>query len=305
MMLSNRSTNRIAEQPTDGHLLVRAQWFPTIAVLIAMALLAERLSPVLRLSLASVALYGTFKFAAAIKQRELWPLISIEGWLWYVTIWPGMDLRPFAVRGGVGTEPQVDPQWLRRGLGGIVTGAAILLGAVISNVGDAIGGWLTVASLLAMVHFGYADVLSWAARRRGFAVRRLFVAPAAAKTLNDFWTRRWNRAFVEMDQILFMPALRRHAGKWAPAAMLGLSGVLHELALSYPAGAGWGLPMLYFVGHGSAMHLERTRAFERLPSQLTQWWTRIWVLAPVSLVFHGPFREALPLQLLHTLKGLS
>jgi hypothetical protein len=32
----------------------------------------------------------------------------------------------------------------------------------------------------------------------------LFDRPLAARTLNDFWTRRWNLPFVEMNRRLFM-----------------------------------------------------------------------------------------------------
>ena len=142
-------------------------------------------------------------------------------------------------------------------------------------------------------------------RRRGFKVRRLFNAPERAKSLNDFWTRRWNVAFVEMDQVLFMPRLRRVAGPAAPFLMLVLSGVLHELAISYPAGAGWGLPLVYFAVHGAGMQIERTTWFKNRPPQFAQWWTRVLVLAPVALVFHRPFRDALPLELLLLLKGLT
>lgn len=281
-------------------LLTRIMWLPAIAVLASMWIFADRISAPWRLLLASVVLYAAFKFTAAMKQRTLWSSISPEAWLWYCTIWPGMDLTPFAT-----TEPSCEIAWLRRGVGGMALGAAVLAGAVVLDTGDALGGWLTVGGLLLLVHFGWADVLSYFMRQRGFPVRRLFRPPEKATSLNDFWTRRWNRAFVEMDQILFMPALRRSTGGLAPVLMLAGSGVIHELALSYPAGAGWGLPMLYFVAHGGAMQIERTRWFKTKSSIFTTWWTRLWVLAPVSLVFHRPFRDALPLQLLLTLKGLT
>jgi len=101
-----------------------------------------------------------------------------------------------------------------------------------------------------------------------------------------------------------MPALRRINRRWAPFLMLLLSGLLHELALSYPAGGGWGLPMAYFAIHGVGMHLERMPWFAATPERFKDWWTRILVLAPVALVFHAPFRDALPLQLITQLKGI-
>ena len=43
---------------------------------------------------------------------------------------------------------------------------------------------------------------------------------------------RWNHAFVQMNQVVFMPLLRRWFGRHAVAAAFLLSGLLHELAIS-------------------------------------------------------------------------
>ena len=62
--------------------------------------------------------------------------------------------------------------------------------------------------------------------------------------------------------------------------------------------------MIYFAVHGAGMHLERSPWFAATSNTFKQWWTRILVLTPVGLVFHGPFRTELPLQLISQLKGL-
>ena len=296
MKLSTRSN------VDQAHQLDQFQWLPTVAVLSGIALMATGVipsSPAVRLLVSTIVLYLAFKVAAAVKQREHWPKMNAEGWLWYWTVWPGMKLNGFGTRTAV-----ADHAWLRRGLTGMAAGLTLLAGITVADLGDYLTGWLTVGALLITVHFGYADVLSWLLRKRGFKVQRLFKAPERSRTLNDFWTRRWNVAFVEMDRVLFMPALRRLNRRWAPFFMLLLSGLLHELALSFPAGAGWGLPMIYFAIHGVGMRLERLPWFVATPTVFKLWWTRILVLAPVGLVFHGPFRTALPLQLISLLKGL-
>ena len=282
--------------------MFRLRWMPALTALAVMVVFGGFLQPALRLFISAAVLYVCFKFAAITKQHALWGALSAEAKLWYLTLWPGMDLRPFAPETRA-KEPQ--PLWLVRGLTGMATGATLLAATVVFEFGDWLSGWLSVASLLLIVHFGWADVLSWMLRRRGFPVRRLFNPPERARSLNDFWTRRWNIAFVEMDQVLFMPRLRRWFGPWAPAAMLVLSGLLHELALSYPAGAGWGLPLVYFGVHGIGMQLERTEWFKSRSGTFSRWWTRILVLGPVGLVFHRPFRDALPLELVELLKGMT
>ena len=299
MQLSTRSNIAQEQQKHPGD---RLMWLPTGAVLAVIGVMATgqlASSPPIRLLMSTVVLYLAFKVAAALKQRKYWADMNVEGWLWYWTVWPGMQLKGFTTRSAV-----VDNGWLVRGLGGMSIGLALLGSITFVDLGDYATGWLAVVGLLTTVHFGYADVLSWFMRTRGFNIQRLFKAPEQSKTLNDFWTRRWNVAFVEMDRVLFMPALRKISRRWAPLLMLLLSGLLHELALSYPAGGGWGLPMIYFAIHGAGMHLERLPWFAAAPRLFKLWWTRILVLAPAGLVFHGPFREALPLQLITQLKGL-
>ena len=76
----------------------------------------------------------------------------------------------------------------------------------------------------------------------------LFDRPWAFASVTDFWSRPWNLAFVEMDRRLFLRPLHRFFGsRGARFALFALSGLLHELALSFPAGAGWGLRLAYFL----------------------------------------------------------
>src|SRR5260221_553933 len=58
--------------------------------------------------------------------------------------------------------------------------------------------------------------------------------------------RRWNLAFVEMDRALFLKPLARKLG--TRAAVFGvfiISGLFHEVAISFPVNHGWGMPLLY------------------------------------------------------------
>lgn len=287
----------------SAHRFDRYQWLPTALVLCLIAAMMTGLveaSPAIRLLVSTVVLYLAFKVAAALKQYKYWPDMDAEAWFWYWTAWPGMKLVGFSRRTAV-----ADPAWLRRGLLGMTAGVTLLSAITFADFGDYLTGWLAVIGLLITVHFGYADVLSWVVRRRGYSVQRLFNAPERSRTLNDFWSRRWNVAFVEMDRVLFMPALRRISRRRAPLFMLLLSGLLHELAISFPAGGGWGLPMVYFAVHGFGMYVERMSWFVATSQTFKTWWTRLLVLAPVGLVFHGPFRTVLPMQLIEQLKGLT
>ncbi len=107
--------------------------------------------------------------------------------------------------------------------------------------------WLTLAALLFIVHFGLGAMLPWAIRQLGFAVGPLFRAPERAESLADFWSRRWNLPFVEMDRLLFLRPLRKRLGaRGALLSVFVVSGILHELGISYPALSVWGGPYCIF-----------------------------------------------------------
>jgi hypothetical protein len=166
-------------------------------------------------------------------------------------------------------------------------------------------GWAGIGALLLTVHLGYADVLSGLLRRAGFPVRRLFDDPLASRSLTEFWGRRWNLAFVEMDRLLFVPLLRQLGPMGSLIGVFVISGLLHELAVSFPAGAGWGLPSCYLVLHGVLVALERHLLHpQRWPGVLARTWTWFWLLVPLPLLFHAPFRQALVVPLFRHLHQL-
>ena len=70
--------------------------------------------------------------------------------------------------------------------------------------------------------------------------------------LGEFWGRRWNLAFSEMTALAIYRPLAA-PGRAAPALVASFlgSGLLHELAISVPVRAGFGLPLVYFALHGA------------------------------------------------------
>jgi hypothetical protein len=63
------------------------------------------------------------------------------------------------------------------------------------------------------------------------------------------------------------------------------------MAISVPVGAGYGLPLAYFLGHGLLVLVERTLASSGFvfAGWVGRCWTALWVLAPLPLLFHRPF----------------
>ncbi len=222
-----------------------------------------------RMLLAVALTYLAFK---ALTSRRL----AFGRALGYWTLWPGMDARPFAETG-----PAAGPGLMAWGLSKMAVGAALVTSRTGVRAVDVVLVFLGIGLL---VHFGLCDVLAGFWRARGVTVERLFVNPAASRTLGEFWGRRWNRAFHAVaHEFVFRPVLRRWGGAAGILATFLFSGLLHEVLLSLPVGAGYGLPSAYFLLHGLLVLAERKWAIQgRL-------WSLFWVIAPLPLLFHPWF----------------
>ena len=214
----------------------------------------------------------------------------------FLVVWPGVRTEPFARRGG----RDVDAVRVM-GQGAAVATAGALAWWLLVETGERLPrdlvGWAGVAVLLMTFHCGLSDVVSGGLRRAGYPVRRLFRDPLASRGLREFWSSRWNIAFVEMNQVVFLPWLRRHLGRAAHPAVFVLSGLLHELAISLPVGTGFGLPTAYFTLHAVATHVEQRLGVHRWPGWLARAWTWALLIGPLPLLFHRAFRDAVVLPL--------
>ena len=144
-----------------------------------------------------------------------------------------------------------------------------------------------------ILHFGILNISTALWRLSGVDVRELFRAPYKAKSLTEFWGKRWNMAFSEMTSIIVYRPLKNNIGKtWAMIASFLLSGILHEIAISFPVKSGYGLPLLYFVIQGTVMYLESHVASikkiitDKVASHL---WVMAWLVLPLPLLFHKDF----------------
>jgi alginate O-acetyltransferase complex protein AlgI len=151
---------------------------------------------------------------------------------------------------------------------------------------------LVMPALSLIVHFGVCHVTAGAWRQRGVACEALFRAPLRSQNLSEFWAHRWNLAFSEMTATAAYRPLIGSIGRGpALVAAFALSGLLHEMAISVPVGAGYGLPLAYFVLHGVLVLVERAlaRAGRPLGGWVGRTWAIFWVVAPLPLLFHAAF----------------
>jgi alginate O-acetyltransferase complex protein AlgI len=203
--------------------------------------------------------------------------LTVRQWVAFAG-WFGMRPAVFTRRGKREQTPLV------RGLIAIAAGIALLL--IARNVQSP--GMVFVLALPALsliLHFGIVDVTTALYRRAGWPVNEPFRNPLASRSLNEFWSRRWNVGFSEMIAVTVHRPVRRVAGEPAGlfAAFLA-SGLLHEIAISAPVNAGYGLPTLYFLLHGALVAIER-----RHPQVASRAWTLFWLAAPLPILFHPWF----------------
>jgi hypothetical protein len=278
-------------------------WLLTVGATVAVERLCRHEPAGLRmLAVIGALLYG-MKSVVTLKARaDGMPILSTWRWLGFAAAWPGMRPSIFQSAG----RGALRGAW-----------ALVSFGCRLSVLGlaFAISAWAiwrfgrpslpelyaqivaTLALLVGlslMLHFGVFNILAGVWRLAGVDARPLFRAPLASRSLNEFWSRRWNLAFSEMTALgIYRPMSVVIGRKSAKAAAFLASGLLHELAISVPVLAGFGLPFLYFLLHGALVLLERR--LESAGRAVSHWgvWSHVWVLgwlaAPMPILFHPWF----------------
>ena len=185
--------------------------------------------------------------------------LSFLHWLAFALGWFGMNPRLFERLPG--TSYSFWPI-LNKGFSRILVGVLLLYASSKTSQHSATDGFFIPELLLLMgisliLHFGIVNISTAAWRRCGVEAPELFRAPYRARTLKEFWGRRWNVAFSEMTaSIAYRPLKHKVGEKPAMVVSFLLSGALHEIAISLPVRSSYGLPMLYFIIHAVAMRVE-------------------------------------------------
>ena len=209
----------------------------------------------------------------------------------YLLAWPGMDTRAFLF--AKNPRPVRAPEWIWA-FGKIACGVALVWGLAHKLGGGAPSAWAAMVGLVMAFHFGMFHVLSLAWRCGSIDARAIMREPWRSRTVAEFWGERWNSAYRDLTHALvFQPATRfvkriTAEGACAPhvAVMAGFlaSGLVHELVISVPARAGYGLPTLYFLIQGAAVLAEK-----RFRVRRARLWTWSIIILPIGILFHPWF----------------
>ncbi len=241
------------------------------------------------LALCGTMLFGMKAVVGAASVRSGNAPLPLLPWLAFAVLWIGMRPKPFH---GLGGPPRKGASSIAvLGARNIALGVLLLAAAHwAAGQGHTLVAYLCgLPGISLCVHFGLFHLQVALFRTRGVDVGPLFRNPPLSRSLSEFWGRRWNLAFSEMTAVAVHRPLRGRVGNGAAVILAFLfSGLLHELAISAPVHGGWGQPMGYFALHAAAMTLERRLHLQGWVARL---WTIAWIVLPLPLLFHGPFRS--------------
>lgn len=227
-------------------------------------------------------------------------------WVWFCA-WPGLDAWTF-----FGTKQVSKPS--RREL--LWAGAKLALG--LACLGTALGfqtrlpdrfiGWMAMVGVVFCLHFGCFHLLSIGWRLCGIPTDPIMRMPLRATSLAEFWGTRWNTAFsIPARRLILLPVTRRMGVNAATILVFAISGILHELVISLPARAGYGLPTGYFLLQALGIWFERSRLGKGLGLGHS-WRGRAFVILgttiPLSGLFPLPFVRHVILPMIQTVGAL-
>jgi alginate O-acetyltransferase complex protein AlgI len=185
-------------------------------------------------------------------------------------------------------------EWIA-GISKLVTGIIVLCLLVrqVPPEYDLLRGWLGMLGLIMVLHFGLFHLLSLAFRRAGIDAEPVMNEPLKARSVAEFWSKRWNTAF---NQLAHRFIFRKAVGTVGVAAALlltfGVSGLIHDLVISIPAGGGYGLPTVYFLIQATGVITERShigRAIGLGNGALGRAFTIAVTAIPAFWLFHPMF----------------
>lgn len=297
-------------RPTRMNRTSRLMMGWTLAAVGVLATLSvrDRFEPWLWMWLICLMMFAGLKLLTLLRLDAAdWQSLPMGRLAGYLFLWPGMRPQPFCHPITPSSRPPITPLWLG-GLAKMAAGAAMfwLVPPLFPETSPHwMRAWCGMVGFSLFAHFGFFDVLAAIWNARGVPVEPLWRQPLQSTSLSEFWSVRWNRAFSDFSrEQLLKPLARRLGGRGALLAVFVFSGVVHEVAISFPARGGYGLPFLYFVLQGLFVTAEGCslgRKVIRAHPWAGRMWTALVILVPAPLLFHTPFLDRVVLPFMSVL----
>jgi D-alanyl-lipoteichoic acid acyltransferase DltB (MBOAT superfamily) len=238
---------------------------------------------------------------------EVTGLSGVGRTLAYLFVWPGMNACEF-FRSNETARRIRSGEWLLA-IGKMILGAILLWFGVrsIPETHDLLRGWIGMIGLVLILHFGVFHLLALWFKSCGIDAEPLMNAPLKAQSVAEFWSRRWNVAFNQLaHRFIFRKIAPRFGLTTAVLATFVVSGLVHELVISVPAGGGYGFPTAYFVIQGASVLFEHSRFGAGIGLRrglIGRAFTIVVTAAPAFWLFHPLFVRNVILPFLRTIGG--
>jgi hypothetical protein len=223
--------------------------------------------------------------------RTCIPDISCWRHVGYFLAWPGLDAPAFLDPRRVSPRPS-SGEWCLA-ICNLSLGLALVLIGRHLVADKHLRGWTGMVGIVLVLHFGLFHLLSCVWRQAGVEARPLMNWPILSLSVSEFWSKRWNTAFRDLThRFLFRPLSGRLGPRAAVLVGFAVSGVIHDLVISVPAGAGYGGPTVFFLLQGVAVLSERSspgRTIGLGRGLSGQLFTAAVLLVPVSILFPPAF----------------
>jgi predicted DCC family thiol-disulfide oxidoreductase YuxK len=265
---------------------------PTVALVTAVLVLGTGLAPWVFMWALAFALFAGCKWLT-YQQALAESTAGRERRAGYLFLWPGMNPEAFADRRPAPGRPRVaDWVWaVSKMLFGI--GLTWAIARRVPDGDSLLAGWIGMAGIVLMLHFGAFHLLALGWQTAGVAVQPIMRSPLLSTSLREFWAIRWNNAFHELAfRFVYRPARRIVGTTFAPLGVFIASGLIHELVITIPARGGYGLPTTYFAIQGIAFLFERSKLGRRLRlghGLVGRSYALAAAALPAPLLFPAPF----------------
>ena len=287
--------------------LNRFDWLPLILLPVAVVTFRNRMAPWVFMWTLSAGIFLGCKWLtwrkALLNGVRPCTIRSVG----YFLGWPGMDAGNF-LRGMRSETPKTSTtQWLFAATKMSTGIALVLFAARVHDWPPLLIGWLGMLGIILFLHFGLFALIALAWQSAGVNANPVMRSPIFATSLAEFWSARWNTAFnVLAHELAFRPLVRKFGVARATLGVFLISGIIHDLVISLPARAGFGLPTAYFVFQGVAILAERSVLGRRLGlgKGFRGWlFTLMCSGAPAFWLFHPAFITNVILPMLHVIGG--
>lgn len=276
--------------------------FPSVA-----AVLHRLLQPWAFMWMLAISIYLGLKWATWWRVQRP---ISHSAWrsVAYLLVWPGMDAESFIDETTRPPMPRFR-DWFCA-IFDTALGAMLLwlVARTVPQEQPLLRGWTGMLGLILLLHFGTFQLAALFWRCLGVNASPIMSAPLRAQSLSEFWGKRWNLGFRQLaHDLILVPARKYLQVGWATLLVFLISGLIHDLVISVPAQAGYGLPTGYFLLQGLGLILERSPFGKQfgLGEGVRGWLFMVLVVAgPVFWLFHPPFVLRIIIPFMHEVHAI-